>query len=295
MLHGAAVQDADRDAGVDSGYDLAALFLMDPPKPEAPAACSPKRWPGEVDVRGGAGDGCGCSGAGDGGDGGDGGDAIGRIVDVTASLVATSAVPDVVSSLLPASPPVATGELVGRGLPAEAADRVLLVRGAPPVSSSKQCRGPPLPSAPRSAHPPDATVRLLSPPVADVAVADPVVSSGAAIPPYPSGLPPQDEPGSVVERAAIRSAAGRARSLRTRRRNALRVSNMMQAIEYLEVANGRLRIAVTSAVAAAGSSREAGERARVVAGLRDALGSSTGAGVMLFLHGLLLGLDGQGG
>lgn len=292
MLHGAAVQDADRGGGVDGGYDLAALFLMDPPKPGAAAACSSEGWPGEVAVGGDA-----SGGGGDGGHGSDGGDGAGGAgggADVAASIVAAGAVADVVSPLLPAPPTVATGGLGGRGLPAEGTGRVPLVNATPPVTSVEQCRLPPLPPAPHSGRPSDATVRLLPPPVADAPATAPVLNCCAATPPRPSGTPPQDESGSVVERAAIRSAAGRARSLRTRRRNALRVSNIMQAIDYLEVANGRLRMAVTNAVAAAGSSREAGERARVVAGLRDALGSSAGAGVVLFLRGLLLGLDGQG-
>ncbi|GAB0491409.1 hypothetical protein MMPV_002662 [Pyropia vietnamensis] len=209
MLHGAAVQDADRDGGVDAGYDLAALYLMNLPKPKAALTCSSGGWPDNVavgaDLNGGCVGGVGGDGGGDGSGGGDGNGGGGG-TDVTASMAATGAVAGIVSPLLSAPPSVASSGLGGRGLPVEAA----------------------------------------------------------------------------------------ARSLRTRRRNALRVSNMMQAIEYLEVANDRLRIAVTNAVAIAGSSREAGERARVVAGLCNALGSTTGVGVVLFLRGLLSGLERQG-
>lgn len=293
MLHGAVAQDADRDGGGgDGGYDLAALFLMDPPQPGAAPAClSSEGWPGDVAV------GSGGSGGGDrGGVGGarDAGDGVGGGADVRASMVATGVVDDIASPLPPTPPSVAAGGLGGRDLPAVAADGVAPVGDPPQVTLAEQSRVPLVPSTRHCAPPTGATVRLLPPPVADAAVGASAVNNRVVTPPRPSGTPPQEEPGSVAERAAIRSAAGRARSLRTRRRNALRVSNMVQAIDYLEVANGRLRIAVTNAVAAAGSSQRAGERARVLAGLRDALGSSAGAGVMLFLRGLLSGLEAQG-
>lgn len=299
MLHGAAVQDSDRDGGVDGGYDLAALFLMDPPQPGAALTCSSGEWPGDVAVGGDFSVG-GVAGDGDdgGGNDGGGGDGVGKAsdgsTDVTASLTAAGAVTDIVSPLLSAPPSVAPDGRGSRGPPVETPGRVPLASHTPPTTSLKQCRVPSLLPTPPSVHPPDATVRPLPPPDVDASVAVPIVNNRAAAPPRPKSKPPQDEAGSAVERAAIRSAAGRARSLRTRRRNALRVSNMMQAIEYLEVANDRLRIAVTNAVAAVGSSREAGERARVVAGLRNSLASTTGVGVILFLRGLLSGLERQG-
>lgn len=293
MLHGAVAQDAHRDGGGgDGGYDLAALFLMDPPKPgAAPTRSSSEGWLGDVVVgRGGSGgrDRGGVCAASDAGDG------VGGGADAAASVVAAGAVDDIVSPLLPTSRSVAAGGLGGRDLLSVGAGGVALVGHPPQVTLAEHSRVPRVPSTPHCAFPPDATVRLLPSSVADAAVCASADNNRVVTPPRPTGTPPQDEPGSAAERAMIRSAAGRARSLRTRRRNALRVSNLMQAIEYLEVANGRLRIAVTQAVAAAGSSQRAGERARVLARLRDALGSSAGAGFMLFLRGLLSGLEAQG-